>query len=110
MEEIRGELDEKWVEEGKFKKSRISHQRVYPVDRPAARLTGHTKNGEVQVPIKFPVNLQSSVLGRPDPVLSRPDTHVFVEITETGILSLCRISCEPGRHYSHDVDQERYEI
>ena len=67
MEEFRGELDEKWVEERKFQKYGISHQRMSPDDRPAAWLTGHTKNGEIQVLVKFPVNLQSNVPGRPDP-------------------------------------------
>ena len=57
MEEIEEELDEEWVEEGNPRNLRISHQLVYPVDRPPARLTGHTKNGEIQVLVKCSVKI-----------------------------------------------------
>ena len=55
MEEIRSELDETWVEEGNSRNLKISHWYMYPVDRLTARLTGHTKKGEIQIPINVPV-------------------------------------------------------
>ena len=49
MEKIEDKLDEKWVEEGKPINLGISPQRVYLVDRPPARSTGHTENEKIHV-------------------------------------------------------------
>ena len=45
------------IEKEEFPKSEILHQGVYPVDRPIAQSTGHTKNWEIQVSVNFPISL-----------------------------------------------------
>ena len=46
MEEIGGELDEKWVEEEKSRKLGFCYRYVYLVDRPVVQSTGDTEMGE----------------------------------------------------------------
>ena len=75
MEEIVDELDEKWTEKGNLRILDNSALYVYPVDRPPARSTGHTKTSENQVPVICCLKCTGSVPGRPDPVPGRLDTH-----------------------------------
>ena len=58
MEQIGGELDEKWVEKEESKKLSFYCGYVYSVDWPVVQSTGDTENQEIQVSIKTLWNLQ----------------------------------------------------
>ena len=134
MEEIEDELDEKWIEKEKSQNSEMSALYVYPVNRPPARSTGHTKYRRNQVPVISSWNFTDSVPDRPDPVSIDWAHKNPAGITETWNSQTVRNPVYPvdittmmstgytkhpeeppsclapgpsglGRHHDHDVDR-----